>query len=84
MGSRCYKQYAELTKIPPQPGDWSHWMGETSISPQLLSVRNYIRVQFGEQSAGRQSDSLGVTGSLEIHLQIKCAFEAVEYRRQHL
>lgn len=43
-----------------------------------------MRVQFGELSAGKQSDSPEVTGSLEIHLQIKCAFEAAEYRRQDL
>jgi len=80
MVSRCYEQYGELTKIPPQPGDRSHCMEETSISPQLLSESHYIRVQFGEQSAGKRSDSLGGTSSLEVHLQIKCVSEAAEYK----
>lgn len=85
MVSRWYEQYAELTKIPPQPGDRSHCAGETSISPQLLSERNDIRVRFGEQSARKQNDTLGVTSSSGIHLQIKCVSKADEsIRRQDL
>lgn len=88
MVSRCCDRYAELTKIPPQPGDRSHCRGETSISPQLLSERNCIRVHSGEQLAGKQSDTLGVSSSLEIHLQTKRVSKAAEYkylvRRQDL
>lgn len=67
-GDQMQRTICWVNKTHSQPGDRSHCTWETSISPQLLSERNYTRVQFGEQSAGKQSDSPGVTSSLEMHL----------------
>lgn len=51
--------------------------------PQLRSERNHQGAVW-EQSAGKPSDSLGVTSSLERHLHLKCVSEAAEYSRRQL